>query len=739
MDVFALTMRLQEEGAAQVKASVDKLNRSLKDVSNSASGYDMALDKLKGTVSSLAAGFAIEAVIGRMVAETKEAEFATAQLNAALKSTQGVAGQTIQTLQAHASALAQVSIYDDDVIAGAQALLLTFTKIQGDTFPKATQAVLNVATAMGTDLKSAAIQVGKALNDPILGVTALARSGIQFTDAQKAMIAEMVKVNNMLGAQKVILQELETQFGGSAKAARDTFGGALAALGNDIGNALTVTGDGVNLITKFVQYLSTVVKGLRQALDQAILLAEAVYVNVTGVFRILKAMENPSTYVATYQQITAEMTKSREAFLALYRSAKNSATMSDEAATYMAKLSSNTTTTAGAFGMFGTQLLNTNAAVRGFTVTQGDTVDDLLKLSKVTKLSAAEMATLRIEAETLRSALASGNVPMQVRLDMSTKLRDIQEALKITGVSYIAQLVQLAGTTTITTAEHAKLTAEATRLSGALAAGNLSMAKRVELAKQLQTVETALSNARVKLSMQKSAAKFKESAGTFGAPTGATRGFEVATVNPQSIRAKLSQSLIPAMSAAKLEYALFMEELRVSTAQGIGSALIDGFAAGFEAAFRTKSIGEGFKALGASLLQGLGSMMMQFGKAALLASSLMDTIFKALSKALPGGAIVASLAMIAAGAAMRGAASSAFGGSRGGGGGGIAGSFGVMSSMGGGGMTLPTMTYGPTTAGSASSVQATTPVNVTIIGPNDPAAQRQMQELVRNAQRRGSV
>lgn len=78
-----------------------------------------------------------------------------------------------------------VTTYGDETVIEAQALLLTFTKIGKETFPQALESTLNVATAMGTDLKSAALQVGKALNDPVLGMTALSRSGIQFTEDQK--------------------------------------------------------------------------------------------------------------------------------------------------------------------------------------------------------------------------------------------------------------------------------------------------------------------------------------------------------------------------------------------------------------------------------------------------------------------------------------------------------------------------------------------------------------------------
>jgi hypothetical protein len=114
--------------------------------------------------------------------------------------------------------------------------LLTFTNVRNeagrgnDIFDRATKTVLDMSTALGEDGKSASIQLGKALNDPIKGVTALRRVGVQFTDGQKAQIKQMVKTGNTMGAQKLILKELNREFGGSAKAAGDTLPGKLNIL-----------------------------------------------------------------------------------------------------------------------------------------------------------------------------------------------------------------------------------------------------------------------------------------------------------------------------------------------------------------------------------------------------------------------------------------------------------------------------------------------------------------------------
>jgi len=193
-------------------------------------------------VGALVAVVAAGAGLNKFVDATVEADAAQAQLAAAILSTGSAAGRTIGQLNAHAAALQGVTKFGDEATNAMQGVLLTFTQIQGGTFDRATVATMDLATAMGTDLKAAALQVGKALNDPVLGMTALSRSGIQFTEAQKDVVKAMVATNDLAGAQGIILGELEKQFGGSAAAARDTLGGALAALGNSFGDLFELSG-----------------------------------------------------------------------------------------------------------------------------------------------------------------------------------------------------------------------------------------------------------------------------------------------------------------------------------------------------------------------------------------------------------------------------------------------------------------------------------------------------------------
>lgn len=220
-------------------------------------GKDNASDVLSGvgrTVAglgklALGAGVVVGgALAGGLAVAAKaatEAEEISAQLNAVLESTKGVAGMTAEAIQEQALALSEVTRFEDDAIVSAQSLLLTFTKIGKDTFPDATEATLDVAQAMKMDLRSAALLVGKALNDPTRGLTALTRSGVQFTEQQQQVITSLVETGDLAAAQAMILEELETQFGGSARAGGDTFAGQLDILKNSLGNVAEEIGGAV--------------------------------------------------------------------------------------------------------------------------------------------------------------------------------------------------------------------------------------------------------------------------------------------------------------------------------------------------------------------------------------------------------------------------------------------------------------------------------------------------------------
>lgn len=113
---------------------------------------------------------------------------------------------------------------DEDAIKITQAKLLTFRNLattageMGGLFDRATMAAQDLAAAGFGSAESNAVALGKALNDPIKGITALSRMGVTFSEDQKAMIESMVETGNIAGAQEAIMAELERQVGGTAAA-----------------------------------------------------------------------------------------------------------------------------------------------------------------------------------------------------------------------------------------------------------------------------------------------------------------------------------------------------------------------------------------------------------------------------------------------------------------------------------------------------------------------------------------
>lgn len=167
------------------------------------------------------------------ILDAQEYEKATAQLAAGIQSTGNAAGLSVEGLLAQAAALEELSAVDENLIIQSQAVFQTFTNVRNvvgegnDIFNQASAAALDLSVKMKGDLQGATVQLGKALNDPIKGITALTRVGVVFTDAQKKQIKALQESGDMMGAQKIILAEMNTEFGGAAKAAGDTFAGAV--------------------------------------------------------------------------------------------------------------------------------------------------------------------------------------------------------------------------------------------------------------------------------------------------------------------------------------------------------------------------------------------------------------------------------------------------------------------------------------------------------------------------------
>lgn len=240
---MALSERLAIIITANGAAAVSEFKKVEASATRDLGKADTAAAKFKANWTRIAAGMA---VVGAAVAaglrvavdEAAEAAVVGRQTDAVIKSTGGSANVTKAHLEDLAGALSKVAAVDDEVIQSAGNVMLTFKAVRNevgegnDIFDRAIESALDMSAALGTDLQAASLQLGKALANPVQGLTALRRAGVDFTAQQQDQIRTMVAMGDTLGAQRVIMDEVESQFAGSSEAAATGFARLEVAWGN---------------------------------------------------------------------------------------------------------------------------------------------------------------------------------------------------------------------------------------------------------------------------------------------------------------------------------------------------------------------------------------------------------------------------------------------------------------------------------------------------------------------------
>jgi lambda family phage tail tape measure protein len=189
----------------------------------------------------LAAGAALGGLfmtLGQGLREMETAQQSLLRLEAVLKATGHASGLTGQELNDLAEAMEASTMATAEGVMDASSVLATFRSVSGDTFVRAIKAAQDLSAVFGQDLRSSAVQLGKALEDPVEGITALKRVGVTFTASQREMIAAMVEAGDVAGAQALILETLERQVGGAGAAEASGLTGATHHLKSAWGNLL---------------------------------------------------------------------------------------------------------------------------------------------------------------------------------------------------------------------------------------------------------------------------------------------------------------------------------------------------------------------------------------------------------------------------------------------------------------------------------------------------------------------
>lgn len=230
-------------------ASLDRTRQKLASVDSQLGGVGKSATSMGANIMKGLAAFggiaAIFSFLKKSVGEYIESSIAMAKITRAVETTGKAAGYSATQLSQMAKDLQKLTSIDNDtILTNVTNNLLTFKAVSGDVFKKAQNAILDlnavIANGEVSSLTSQTIQLGKALNNPIQGISALTRVGISFSAEQKEQIKNLVKQNQLYEAQTIILDEIEGQYGGQAEVLALADGGfkKLNQTINDIAEAI---------------------------------------------------------------------------------------------------------------------------------------------------------------------------------------------------------------------------------------------------------------------------------------------------------------------------------------------------------------------------------------------------------------------------------------------------------------------------------------------------------------------
>lgn len=173
----------------------------------------------------------LAAVLKTTVSAFSRNERALGRITALIQSTGGAAKLTTDDIDNLAIAMDRATLGTRIGFLEASAVLLSFKEISGDAFKSALEGAANISEIMGTDLRSAALQLGKALQDPAIGLSMLRRAGVSFSPTARDVIIDFVNMGEKAKALDLILEGVEGQIGGAARGAARGVAGAADDLG----------------------------------------------------------------------------------------------------------------------------------------------------------------------------------------------------------------------------------------------------------------------------------------------------------------------------------------------------------------------------------------------------------------------------------------------------------------------------------------------------------------------------
>lgn len=277
--------QVDDKPVKDLNNEVDKTGKKAKGLGGI---FKKAFTGIGGIITGALSVVGISSFIKSSIDGFRQQEKAVAKVNQAIQSTGNAANFTGKELAKIAQEQQGRTLFgDEQILNDATAQLLTFTNISNEQFTRTQSVALDLATVLDGDLKSASIQLGKALNDPAKNLSALTRSGIQFSNDQIKTIKALQETNDLAGAQNLILEELERQYGGQAAAAAEADGG-ITQLQNTFGDFREIAGklflEGLQpLIQSLKEFFASITEAdIRKFLDTLKQIGKIILVGTAG-------------------------------------------------------------------------------------------------------------------------------------------------------------------------------------------------------------------------------------------------------------------------------------------------------------------------------------------------------------------------------------------------------------------------------------------------------------------------
>ena len=316
----------------------DQISQGLKSAEKNLTNFEKTTKKVGDTLKSAFTIGAITTLVGALVNGAKacvesfnEAEQVIAKLERTLNNAGSSINITSSRLQQLAKSFQSVTTYSDEAVLGVTQILISTQKVGEEILPRATEAVLDLASALGIDASSAAETLAQALAQPTEEFEALKEYQIYLTDAQRENIETLVEQNKLYEAQSVVLESIEDSYGGIANALANTNTGKVEQLKNAWNDLKTGIGEVLmNSIESLVDFSIDMVEKVNDAIetqlswkdieentDKAISTGQGSWSNMSN--KELQSILNSSAWYKWYQAIsqmpdfTAELQREIEA------------------------------------------------------------------------------------------------------------------------------------------------------------------------------------------------------------------------------------------------------------------------------------------------------------------------------------------------------------------------------------------------------------------------------------------